>query len=247
MKSLRSSCLLATLVTCIVHSSVNASEWRTWVHVARHLDLVPNEYSVTAIAPRGVSFTAPDGTTLDLDQHTVTGLTLSEVISRFSGQWTITDAEKFSMPVEGVPQRHFFSLSESQLTSDFPAFAEILTPADGATVPSVFEMTWAGEAILNARGPLTGEYLSANAGRLTVKFAPGVQQQPIDLLVTTIDRRDLGLATSELLNSRNRFLMELWHESESASRTVNVVIPEPASACLALVGIAAYYSYCHRK
>ena len=240
MKSLRTNCLLAALVACLIHCNASAITFSSPIVLSRSHQL-PNEYSLTAAGYPGATSTAPDGTVFSLGQLTVSGLTFADVLSRFSGQWTITDS--YDLPAGAPAQRHFFTLSQAQLSASFPAYPELLTPDDGATVPPVFQMTWAGDAGVTVidGGPVEIDFTSNNSANVIVKFAPGEQQRQVTVLVRDIEARSVGIAAPELTTARNRFDISLWYRSQSASRTVNAVVPEPSAcvlAAIACIGLA---------
>jgi hypothetical protein len=237
--------LLRALVALMVMSpAVAMSQVFTWpavLGVTKKPTGAPNNYEFDAFAFLGASMVAPDGTVFTQSTPTLVGLSATDLTTRFAGQWTINDTE--DLP-PGVIEQHRFNLSAAALVNDFAPNPQMITPADGAVLPPVFEVRWQdgdpNGSGFQTRGlsPFDFTRLGDDHYRLSVKFAPG-EDQKVGVFSAASNRNTfLPLATPVTPNPIRRFDPYVQRSSISLPRSFTVIVPEPASGVLAALAAA---------
>lgn len=185
-------------------------------------------------APIAGILTAPDGTIFDPLNKSLSGLTLEQVVSRFTGKWTYEDVDV--LPVGSPSQFHEFTIGPDAIGGKFQPFPTILSPAFGAEVPPVFDvfkqpMDPALPGYLDISVESDVKFFDNNHARFTVPMAPGELNKDVTLLAGHIAGVTIGLATPTTPNPANRVAVSLQLYSET-SRPLRIVIPEPATIAL---------------
>jgi hypothetical protein len=236
----RSVRLLRALVAIMVmNPTVAMSQVFTWpavLEVTKTPTGAPNNYEFDAFAFLGASMVAPDGTLFTQSTAKLVGLSATDLTTRFAGQWTINDTQDLQ---PGVIEQHRFNLNASALVNDFAPNPQMISPADGAILPPVFEVRWQdgnpNGSGFQTRGlsPFDFTRLGDDHYRLSVKLAPGEQQR--DGIFTAAGNRTtfLPLATPVTPNPIRRFDPHVQRTSVSLPRSFTVIVPEPASGVLA--------------
>lgn len=194
-----------------------------------------------------ISLTAPDGTifgsTTDRKFIDVKDLTASELNSRFAGVWTVND--NWELPSGAPTQRHQFTLTAAQL-STFAPTPTVISPVENATVPPRFSMEFGnGGNGWRVESGFPLEFIFPNPNReLHALLAPGETQREVSFRSIRSNVPDFAIVKGTPLapNSAHDFRVRLVQWSQSALRTVTVVIPEPSTIALsglAFVGLAA--------
>ena len=215
------------------------------MQVTRQLDGDVTHFRMHAIAffdsGHSVTFVAPDGTTFGPGSPTqvegVPGLAESELTSRFAGLWTIYDS--LGLPAGSPVQSHQFSLTASQLTSGYPAYPEVFTPADGAIVPRTFEYAGSANGV-RVDGGSGNIIVSGGKFKFAVDFSPGELSRNLAIRMFAQNVIFDGTATPVTPNPAHPFDMMLVRNSLSQPHNVTALnVPEPQGIALGLIGCIA--------
>jgi hypothetical protein len=193
------------------------------------------------IVQPSITLTSPDGTifgsTIDRQFIDVGNLTVSELTSRFAGVWTVND--NWDLPSGATTQQHQFTLTTAQLTTFLPT-PTIVSPVENATVPPRFNLELGNGG--NGWSIETGfpfEFIFPNPNReIHALLAPGETQREVSLRSnrqTTVVENGTPLSA----NPAHDFQVLLVQRSQSALRTVTVVVPEPTAMALIGAGVLA--------
>lgn len=177
---------------------------------------------------------APDGTLFsDPSQHPFRFelITLSELTSRFVGEWTLLDSIQL-LPGES-PRVHTFSLTADQLTT-FPALPSIISPPDGAHLPPRFSFQATGEYMSLRGSGLSISNLRVTGGQGQSDLRPFASRLPqLFQAITSTDTYEVVGSLSVGGTPATQVQMYLFSTIRSAPRYWTVEVPEPASLGLA--------------
>ena len=195
------------------------------------------DYSLrTTIPPLG-TMTSPDGTVLANSFRSFEGLSYADLSNRFYGTWTIHD----TVP---APATYHFTLSAVPVHP----LATIVSPGDGATVPSTFDVHWTfaddnhPPSPVHSRvvlAPVTFEYPFGDSG---VRFHVDLDGQ------ASVPMQVRGGAIESLIPYASAVTPIEFHTPAhtvigsylSLSAPVNLtVVPEPGGMELASLSLAA--------
>lgn len=233
---------MAALTVFSTGSSAHAIEIYAPIFIYRTNRLGSDLYTVEADVATGSVFYAPDGTAFTRSQYFVSGLTLAEVVDRFASQWTILDGHK--LPVGALPQRHYFSLSAGDLQfADFPSYVDVLSPSDGASVFSTFQVSWTGNASIEVLGLPSKSNVNRSSATVTVTPLPA--HRTFALRVKRTNWYSPPDVTSEGAAPPNRYGVNLALQSVT-ERTLHI-IPEPSTFALAGASLLALATFRRRK
>lgn len=197
--------------------------------------------SITLTSPDGTTF----GSTIDRQFIDVGNLTASELTSRFAGVWTVND--NWDLPSGATTQQHQFTLTTAQLTTFLPT-PTVVSPTENATVPPRFNLELGNGG--NGFSVETGspmEFIFPNPNlEIHALLAPGETQREVTLRSnsqTTVFEKSVPQSA----NPAHDFHVLLVRRSQSALRTVTVVVPEPTAIALTSAGVVALAALRRRK
>lgn len=189
----------------------------------------------------GVNLTAPDGTVFPIGHDTtpvrVDSLTLSELTTRFTGDWTITD--NWNLPVGTPAQHHRFSLDAAALTSFPLTTPQILSPPDGARLAYYFDVSSTNFSAPSHTDILLSQDNIRYWHSLPTVYLYGaglrgaVEARAMSFNFTTIGVTPLGASPAHL------FYVNVFRGNFSAPKTwtVGVFVPEPSAIALTSIGL----------
>lgn len=183
----------------------------------------------------GVSITAPDGTVFQNGPGTpfvgVGSLTLSELTTRFAGDWTIND--NWNLPVGAPTQHHRFSIDAPALSAFPSTTPEILSPTSGALLPYDFEVLLSsiGAMLLvgdNFQYSLNVPYLMPY---VDVRPIPAVYPKVVEARASFFLPLTINVTPIEP-SPTHRFSIPGGLRSFSAPVTWTIGVPEPSTIAL---------------
>lgn len=198
----------------------------------------------------GVSITAPDGTVFQNGPGTpfvgVGSLTLSELTTRFAGDWTIND--NWNLPVGAPTQHHRFSIDAPAL-SGFPATTpEILSPSNGAQLPYDFEVSLTSSGLMSLVGdnfqyslnvPYVMPYIDVRP--IPAAYPKVVEARASSFLPLTINVTPLEPSPA------HRFSIPGGLRNFSAPVTWTIGVPEPSALALSSVVLLSLTAFRRRR
>jgi hypothetical protein len=222
-------------------SGPSASAITVQVQATHRPDVGTEPYSVSgAIFELGEStLVAPDGTSMN-PGHEISGLSLDELVNRFAGVWTINDLDVLAGQ---APQQHQFTVTAAAL-ANFPGMPVVVSPAEGAVVPRVFEITWNDSNPTHSTfsllgGPFTPRRIADDHYEITVDFAPGVNAKVMGFRAYNTRVMELNVTPLQP-NSLKRFDPQINHRTSSLLRSFTAQnVPEPAAFTLSSFALAA--------
>ncbi|WP_428303922.1 PEP-CTERM sorting domain-containing protein [Lacipirellula sp.] len=225
----------ATLMFHSVAAAQTTPLATTIVRVGFHPE--QNAFEIEATSGFVNTITAPDGTVFRTRPGDVVGgLSESGLLNRFAGNWSIRD------PLTGWQYR--FSVTGEQLAATLPV-PEIISPADGARLPAIFEIQHTGDG-----HALAGVTAGGKESFINYAFNRQVNEsrrQPGSFPISATDwafnynRVILGPATP-IGDAVRSDIVAVVNMSFSTPRNWTIGVPEPTSMLMAssgLLGLAA--------
>lgn len=235
-----SSKLLCVSCSALLLASVPvAAQTLTWpalVSVHKNASGAPNNFEVSAASISLDGFlVAPDGTIFSGLGEPITGLSQTDVTTRFAGEWVINDQENLPL---GETQQHLFTVPSSSLIISSDSFPVVDSPTEGATVPPVFRVKWRDfdeGTSFSIRGAHLSEvtHIGEDHVQFRAMFQPGELVKAMSFTAFAADTTRLPRATSLSANPTSRFDPSVQRVIASLPRDFFVVIPEPSTLALA--------------
>ena len=191
----------------------------------------PFDFSLSGFAIRDAKYIAPDGTEFE-DRQYVSGLSISDLTSRFLGEWTI-NVGSLDFPV--MPERYTVLINSLEL-DNFAAVPAILSPPDGARLPAEFPIRQTGDIHV-----MESMNFRRSSSDPNVDLSSHAKSFPISVTAwsATSVNLPLGNATTE---ESYTYVIRATKRTFSPPVTWTVGVPEPSTlglASLALLSLAS--------
>lgn len=196
--------------------------------------------AIRLMAPDGTVFSNPSQQPFRFEL-----LTLSELTSRFVGEWTLLDSFQL-LPGES-PRVHPFSITADQLTT-FPASPHIISPPDGAHLPPRFSYQATGDRMTIRGSALTISNAKVIGGEGEFDLRPFASSLPqvFQARTSTITYDVVGSLTVGGDPAR-QVLMQLSKTNWSPPKAWTVSVPEPATMSSLAIGAISVAGLRRRK
>jgi hypothetical protein len=175
-------------------------------------------------------YQAPDGTELD-NYEIVSGLSAAELTARFSGTWSIISR---TATLPQLVELHSFTI-ESFEVEDIAPTPSILSPAEGAFLPAIFDIDHTGSSYLLRSEKFV---VGTEGGRVNINVA-SLLPAIVDAWATTSVGFVVGNATASVPNPYWKFAVNVNKTTYSPPRTWTIGVPEPTSAMIASLAFVA--------
>ncbi len=212
----------------------------TRVRVGFHPEL--NTFEIVADSFFGGQIIAPDGTVFSDANYrpddVVHGLTENNLVTRFAGNWTVFATSPFATG------EYQISITAAQLIATVPV-PEILNPADGAHLPSIFDIqhTGTGRRISGKFADGRGRFQSTGTGGHVDESDRLPDDFPLSVTGWAFNFNEVVLgAATQISGNPGELIVRVVHSSYSTPRNWTVGVPEPASfgmAGMCLLSLAA--------
>jgi hypothetical protein len=212
------------------------------IHVTKHSMHGMDAYELLAPQFVGNTLIAPDGTTFTpgAGAGPITGLSLSDLASRFAGQWTLSEQPN------SENLQHQFEVPPSVLTEGYLPIPTVISPTEGAVVPQVFEAIWEDGVPgldsyrLNGLQPSDSRRIGDGRFEFTAMLPPGESSRQLTFTAFAAEIVQLPTATPLAPFPARMYGPFVLRSIASAPRTFTVAVPEPSAPfpfLLAVIGL----------